>query len=163
MMINKEYLFPTKLVGPYNLINDGVFYGTEDYTWDFKLHWPHMSIDYVENNTNVNVIIPAGSEEQAEANLAKIARISRLYIMSRVPGPSQPILEYRVAKDIDVLEEVLQFQLEILQTWGGYNSLYKTDTEGTIGEAAELYFQGSSMNQRLYSYSVPMDKYRKDY
>ena len=58
--------------------------------------------------------------------------------MSRLPVISQQMLEYRVAKDIQVLEIILQFQLEILQTWGGYQSMYRikdSENQSSIGQA----------------------------
>ena len=80
--------------------------------------------------------------KKAEAELLKIARLTKSYIHSRVPLIARKHLEYRIAKDEDLLNEILQVQIEILQTWGGYDSLYTVEgwhNEKSIGEAAINY------------------------
>lgn len=125
-----------------------------------------MTLDYVEDQLGVNLVVPAGSLEQAEQNLAKVSRISRLWAMSKIPRVSTGHLEYRVAKDPGVLQEVLQFQLEILQSWGGYNSLYRVidgEASGSVGKAAELFFKMSSIGRSLYSFRIDEEDVRSDY
>ena len=86
--------------------------------------------------------------------------------MSRVPVISRRQLEYRVAKDIDILEEILQFQLQILETWGGYQSMYRvkdSDNQQTIGQAAIEFISGTSVFATRYDWNVDDENYRKDY
>ena len=86
--------------------------------------------------------------------------------MGNIPTTSTGHLEYRVAKDPDVLQEVLQFQLEILQSWGGYNSLYRVidgESSGSVGKAAELFYNMSSLSRALYSFRIDPDDVRSDY
>lgn len=125
-----------------------------------------MTLDYIEDNLGINLVIPAGSLEQAEQNLSKVSRVSRLWAMGHIPTVSGGHLEYRVAKDPDVLQEVLQFQLEILQSWGGYNSLYRVidgEASGSVGRAAELFYKMSSLGRSLYSFSIDPEDVRRDY
>ena len=125
-----------------------------------------MTLDYVEDQLGVNLVVPAGSLEQAEQNLAKVSRVSRLWAMSHIPRVSTGHLEYRVAKDPDVLQEVLQFQLEVLQSWGGYNSLYRVidgEASGSVGKAAELFHKTSSIGRSLYSFRIDEEDVRSDY
>lgn len=166
MAINKNYTFPIKSNGPGHLIHDNQWFGTDEFTWNFKTHWPELTLDYVEDNLGVNLVVPAGSLEQAEQNLAKVSRVSRLWAMGHIPTVSTTHLEYRVAKDPDVLQEVLQFQLEILQSWGGYNSLYRVidgEASGSVGKAAELFYKMSSLGRALYSFRIDPDDVRRDY
>jgi hypothetical protein len=168
-MVNKNYTFPVKATGPANCIApDGYFYGDLDFTWNFGIHWPVMTVEYVENQTGVNITAGAGgTNEKVEANLLKIARISRQYIMSRLPyDHTRRILEYRVAKDENIRREILLFQLEILQTWGGYNSLYRiTDkyNQQSIGQAAIDFIEGTTVLIQYYTYALEDINYRGGY
>lgn len=165
-MINKEYSFLTKEHGPNALIHDGAFYGDSRFTWDFFTHWPVLTVEFAEQLSGKNLSTLAGSLELAEAELLKIAKISRLFIMNRIPIISRRQLEYRVAKDTDILEEILQFQFEILQTWGGYQSMYRvkdSDNQQTIGRAAIEYIFGTTAFIGRYNWDVDAENYRKDY
>lgn len=163
---NKDFMFPVKALGPSNLMHNSKYYGDSNYTWNFHLHWPVITKEYVEKYTGVDLEAAAGRDlRQADMNLLKIATLSRGYILGKLPNVSRPILEFLVAKSSDYREEVLQFQLEILQTWGGYNSLYRVskDNYTSIGDAAEMYFKGSVLSQPFYSFNIPHGYYRKDY
>lgn len=163
-MLNKDYKFPIKATGPSYAMRDGFWYGDSNFTWDFLAHWPVLTIEFAEIQTGRNLSAAAGSYELAEAELLKISRLSRSYIMSRLPVVSQKMLEYRVAKDTEVLEIILQFQLEILQTWGGYQSMYRvkdSENQSSIGQAAEDFIRGTDLFAVRYDWSI--ERYREDY
>lgn len=167
-MLNKNYTFPTKATGPANCIYEGAYYGDDNFTWNFLVHWPVMTSEFVQAQTGVNILTGAGgSTEKVEANLLKIARISRQYIMQRLPyNEIRDILEYRVAKDEELLMQVLLFQLEILQTWGGYNSLYRiTDKQNqqSIGQAAIDFVEGTTLLAQYYAFYLDKELIRGDY
>ena len=165
-MINKDYTFLTKESGPNALIHEGAFYGDSKFTWDFFAHWPVLTIEFAELVTGKNLSTAAGSLELAEAELLKISNISKLYIMNRIPVISRRQLEYRVAKDRDILDEILQFQLQILETWGGYQSIYRvkdSDNQQSIGKAAIEFIFGTSVFAAKYNWHVDEEDYRKDY
>jgi hypothetical protein len=168
-MLNKNYTFPTKSTGPSNCISsDGLYYGNLNFTWNFLIHWPVMTIDFVETQLGVNITAGAGgTTEKVEANLLKIARISREYIMARLPyNQIRQFLEYRIAKDTDLLLDILLFQLEIIQTWGGYNSLYRiTDKQNqqSIGKAAIEFIEGTTALVQYYSRTLRPELIRSDY
>jgi hypothetical protein len=169
-MINRNYTFPTKATGPANCIApDSNYYGDDNFTWNFLIHWPVMSMDFVQSQLGVNLSAEAqlGSTEAAEFNLLKIARISRQYIMQRLPyNQIRDILEYRAAKDEELLKNILLFQLEILQTWGGYNSLYRiTDKQNqqSIGRAAIDYVEGTTILIQYYNFTLDKELIRVDY
>lgn len=168
-MLNKNYTFPEKVSGPSNcLAPDGKFYGDSNFTWNFLIHWPVMTVAFVEAQTGMSITAGAGgSTLKVEANLLKIARISREYIMARLPyNQIRQKLEYRIAKDEDLLVQALLFQLEIIQTWGGYNSLYRiTDkmNQQSIGKAAIEYIEGTTILAQYYSTTLTQDLIRTDY
>lgn len=167
-MFNKEYEFPIKEVGPGNCVApDGLFYGNDKFTWNFDIHFPVLTKDYASDQTGENVIaLQNGSNEKAEAELLKIARLTRAYIFARVPSIARAHLEYRIAKDISLLIDILQAQIEVLQTWGGYDSLYTIkdgSNEKSIGEAAKNYIESLGIFSCYYSWRIEDDEYRRGY
>ena len=167
-MLNKLYTFPIKATGPGNCIApDGLYYGTDKFTWNFDIHFPVLTIDYAAGQTAENLLsLQNGSTEKAEAELLKIARLTKAYIHSRVPLIARKHLEYRIAKDQDLLNEILQVQIEVLQTWGGYDSLYTVEDGGnekSIGEAAVNYIKSLDIFATYYAWTIDSDDYRSDY
>lgn len=167
-MLDKNYTFPTKISGPGNCIGpDGQYYGNDKFTWNFDIHFPVLTIDYASDQTGENLLsLQNGSTEKAEAELLKIARLTKAYILSKVPLIARKHLEYRIAKDPDLLNEILQVQLEVLQTWGGYDSLYTVEAEGgekSIGEAAKNYINSLDLFVTYYTWRIDPEDYRKDY
>lgn len=167
-MLNRNYTFPTKVSGPGNSIApDGLYYGTDKFTWNFDIHFPVLTIDYAAGQTGENLIsLQNGSTEKAESELLKIARVTKAYIQSRVPLIGRKHLEYRIAKDTDLLNDILQAQIEILQTWGGYDSLYTVEdgaNEKSIGEAAKNYLNSLDIFVTRYTWILEPSDYRKDY
>jgi hypothetical protein len=166
-MLNRDFVIPTKESGPSNCIApDSLYYGNLNYTWNFSIHFPVVTIDYAENNTGVTLSSAAGSTNMAEANLLKIAKLSRTYIFSKIPMIARKHLEYRIAHDEELIQDILNFQIEILQTWGGYESLYRvTDSENqkSIGKAAEEFIKGIDIWATYYVWNISTDEYRNGY
>jgi len=166
-MINRNYTFPTKVSGPGNCIApDGEYYGNDKFTWNFDIHFPVLTNEYAAEQTGRNLIIgQGGSTEKVEAELLKIARLAKSYLFSKVPLIGRKHLEYRIAKDEDLLNDILQYQLEILQTWGGYDSLYtiKDGAEKGIGEAAVNYLKSLDIWSAYYIWRISDEEYRGDY
>lgn len=168
MAINKDYSFPIKATGPGNCMSsDGLYYGTDKFTWNFDIHFPVLTIDYAAGQTGENLLaLQNGSTEKAEAELLKIARLTKSYIHSKVPIIARRHLEYRIAKDEDLLNEILQAQIEVLQTWGGYDSLYTVQdgsNEKSIGQAAMNYLNSLDIFTTYYAWRLEPSDYRKDY
>lgn len=166
-MMNRAYEFPVKSSGPSNCIaSDGLYYGTIKWTWSFDIHFPVLTIDYASNQTGVNLISGAGSTQRAEANLLKIAKLARTHIFSRLAIISKNHAEYRIAHDEDLINEMLQFQIEILQTWGGYESLYRvtdSDNQKSIGKAAEDFIKTVDIWTNYYMWRLEKDEIRNGY
>ena len=62
------------------------------------------------------------------------------------------------------MQSILQFQLEILQTWGGYQSMYRvkdSENQSSIGQAAEDFIRGTNLFAVRYDWSI--ERYREDY
>jgi hypothetical protein len=166
-MLNRTYTFPTKETGPANCIYDGLYYGTEKFTWNFDIHFPVLTKEYAEDMTGEALLsLQNGSTEKVESELLKIARLTKSYIMSRVPLIARKHLEYRIAKDEDLLNEILQAQIEILQTWGGYDSLYTVEdgaNEKSIGQAGINYLNSLDIFITYYVWRLEASDYRSDY
>lgn len=167
-MLNHDYKFTEKSTGPSNCITStGKFYGDLSFTWNFTMHWPVITLDYAENQTAKDLTIGAGGDTTvAEAELLKIAKLSKAYIFNRLPLIARNHLEYRVAKDTELLQQILDFQIEILQTWGGYQSLYRVNdvkTYASIGQSAEEYINGADVFAIYYNWQIPAGMFRGDY
>jgi hypothetical protein len=166
-MLNKEYTFPTKVSGPANCqAPDAEYYGTLRWTWNFDIHFPVITVDYANSVTGKNLASGAGSTALAEANLLKIATLARTYIHSKLAVIARNHLEYRIAHDTDLIQDMLQFQLEILQTWGGYESLYRVtdaDNQKSIGMAAEDFIKGVDIWSRYYTWRLETEDIRNGY
>ena len=166
-MMNHNYELPIKITGPSNCIaDDGQFYGTLKWTWNFDNHFPVMTVDYAENQTGRNLSTGAGSLQLAKANLLKIAKLAKTHIFNRVALIAKNHLEYRIAHDEELINEMLQLQLEILQTWGGYESLYRvTDSvnQTSIGSAAIEYAKTLQIYSTYYSWRIPEGSLRVGY
>lgn len=158
MAINAEFTFPEKENG---------LYGNLDYTWDFVNHWPILTIDYLENETGVNLASKKGNAELAAIELAKVSKLSKLFLFKQLLRETQYKLEYIIAKDQDVLYEVLQYQVHIFEAGfvdGGWLSMYETTDEygikSTIGMAAEDYLLTSSLRTNQYKMEIDVDLLR---
>ena len=167
-MLNHNYTFTEKATGPTNcMTSTGKFYGNLSFTWNFNMHWPVITLDYAENQTAKDLTIGAGGDATvAEAELLKIAKLSKTYIFNRLPLIARDMLEYRVAKDTELLQQILDFQIEILQTWGGYQSLYRVtekDVYKSIGRAGEEFIRGTNVFATYYNWQIPDGALRGDY
>jgi len=164
--VNYDYTFPIKSTGPANCINDGSYYGTIKWTWNFDIHWPIVTLDYAEGQTGKNLLAGAGSTALANAELLRIAKIQRMTLMKKIPLVAKSNLEYLVAHNEDLMNDLSLGQLEILQSWGGYNSLYRiTDStnQQSIGKAAMLYHDSLGIYTTYYMWKIPVDMYRVGY
>lgn len=144
-MLDHAYTFPTKPSGPANCqASDGLYYGTIRWTWNFDFHFPVVTVDYATAQTGKNLSAGAGSTALAEANLLKIAKLAKTHLFSKLPLIARNHAEYRIAHDEELINDMLQYQIEILQTWGGYESLYRvtdSDNQKSIGKAAEDFIK----------------------
>jgi hypothetical protein len=168
-MLDFNYTLPVKASGPANCIApDGLYYGTINWTWNFAIHGPVMTIEYAENNTGETLAeATAGSLVKAEAELLKIARLTKDYVMNRIASKdTKEKFEYRLAHDTDLINDWLIFQLNVLQTWGGYDSMFRVTDSGnqqSIGKAAEDYVKGLNIWSGKIKWEIPDGGYRSGY
>ena len=162
MALNTEFTFPEKELG---------LYGNLDYTWNFTTHWPELTLDYLENMTGVNLVTKKrGSTEQAEIELKKVSRLSKLFLFNKILSNSKPLLEYMVAKDQEKLYEVLEYQVHIFEAGfvdGGWISMYETtdqnSAKSSIGQAAEMFLSSSNLSRKRLNFYVDKAVIRSDY
>ena len=166
-MLNRGYTLPTKATGPGNSIApDGIYYGTDKFTWNFDIHFPVLTIDYASDQTGKNLVSGAGTTALAEANLLKIAKLSKTHIFSKLAVIARNHAEYRIAHDEELINDMLQFQIEILQTWGGYESLYRVtdaDNQKSIGKAAEEFIKTVDIWTTYYTWRLETTDIRSGY
>jgi len=150
MALNASFIFPTKEVG---------LSGTNDYTWNFKTHWPELTQEYIEELTGYNLADKAGSDEKAKSQIKLVSRISKSFLMGQLLRKTRDILEYYVAKDNEYLQMVLLYQAEIFMAGfvdGGWISMYETTDEyglkSTLGKAAEDYLKSSDLSIARYNF-----------
>lgn len=156
-MLNKEFTFPDKELG---------LSGTDDYTWNFKTHWPELTQEYIEELTGYNLANKAGSDEKAKSQIKLVSRLSKSFLMSKLLRKTRNTLEYFVAKDNDYLQQVLLYQAEIFVSGfvdGGWISMYETTDEyglkSTIGMAAEQYLESSDLTIARYRFDVRPEEF----
>ena len=153
MAYNKDFTFPAKANG---------LFGDDNYTWDFVNHWPILTEYYLEQNTGFKLSDKKGSVELATAELKKVSKLSKIVLFSMLRKETQYQTEIRVAKDSDLLQEAMQFQLHIFESGfvdGGWLSMYETTDEygikSHIGKAAEDFLFMSEL--RIDNYTTPID------
>ena len=71
MALNKDFTFPEKEVG---------LYGNADYTWNFRNHWPELTIEFIEEMTGYNLGDKAGSDEKAGYQIKLVSRLSKSFL-----------------------------------------------------------------------------------
>lgn len=157
MSLNINFTFPEKENGKY---------GTLDYTWNFKNHWPELTQEYIEELTGYDLANKAGSDEKAGEQIKLVSRLSKTVLMNMTLRKSRPTLEYFVAKNSEYLDMVLLYQAEIFMSGfvdGGWLSMYETTDEyglkSTIGRAAEEYLKSTDLSIKRYNYQIPSGKY----
>jgi len=151
-MLNKDFTFPIKELG---------LSGTDEYTWNFKTHWPELTQEYIEELTGYNLADKAGSDEKAKSQIKLVSRVSKSFLMNKLLRKTRDILEYFVAKDNDYLQQVLLYQAEIFMAGfvdGGWISMYETTDEygikSTIGKAAEDFLASSRLSTQRYNFHL---------
>ena len=153
MALNENFTFPEK--------ENGLF-GTDEYTWDFDNHWPILTNSFLEDETGVSLAAKKGNTELATVELKKISKLSKIFLYEKLLKETQFKLEYFVAKDSEVLREVMEYQVQIFEAGfvdGGWLSMYETTDEygikSSIGMAAEDYLFTSSL--RIQQYDILID------
>lgn len=150
MPLNENYTFPELGYGKY---------GTEDFVWNFKTHWPELTQDYIEDLTGYDLANKAGSDYKAQQQIKTVSRLSKSFLFKKLKRDTQQTLTYFVAKDTDFLNEALLYQIEIFMAGfvdGGWISMYETTDEygikSSIGKAAEDFLDSSILTIAQYSY-----------
>ena len=139
-----------------------------EFTWDMFLHFPIVSIDFVAEKAGINLIEHTGSEAEAENLLKQLAKVAKDYIMSRVPLKSREYQEFRLSRDLDVLYEVLEFQIAFViaaTTTGSVYDLYSINRIGAMKPGIvgiENAFAILSTKFRTFE-KVPRSLYRVGY
>lgn len=143
---------------PLHIGPNGESYGNDKYDWSFELHWPVLSLDYYTLLTGENLAQNLdGNQTKAQAELFKIARLQKTYIKSLL-GNQHVIkyIEYEVAHDSDLINQLLLGQIEILGTEGGYTSYFTVgdNNQPSLGKQAEEFHKNLGIYQNYRHYIV---------
>lgn len=113
----------------------------EDFIWDHFFHTPIVTPKFVANKLGIDLVSHAGSERQAEKMLASIAKTAKDYLFGRLPMRSRDYQEFRLSRDIDLLNNYLEYQCAFVIAAVNTGSVYDLYNV-TKGDAARPYIAG---------------------
>lgn len=97
---------------------------TNMFTWNMFIHFPVLKSQFVAETIGIDLISHAGSEAQADALLQQIAKISKDFLFGRLPIRSREYQEFRLSREVDVIKEVLEYQLAFVIASTASGSLF---------------------------------------
>lgn len=106
---------------PLNLLSDGVIYND-------KTHRYRWTTDKIAEITGDSPVVSEGSIPLADRHMDRISQIIYTYMYSRVARSNRDMLEFRISRDTDLAQVVLDAQL----------LLYEADR---INGAVKIYYQ----------------------
>ena len=56
---------------------------SNDYTWDYKLHFPVPTLNYIEQRTGQSMLARFNSVQQAEGNLVALVRSAKNFLFKK--------------------------------------------------------------------------------
>lgn len=111
---------------------------SNDYTWDYKLHFPVPTLNYIEQRTGQSMLARFNSVQQAEGNLVALVRSAKNFLFKNRLDEKEQV--YTIAHDRDRLYEVLEYILEFINfafTTGDYADFFKLENTSKKSQALE--------------------------
>lgn len=109
---------------------------SDTFEWDYVLHFPIPTANYVLNRTGIDIMsLKNNLEQQAKGELLLLTRTARNYIFRNKSVQQRRTIEWLIAHDIVTLMDVLEFVLEFIQiayTSGEYDNIFKTQTNDKL-------------------------------
>ena len=97
-----------------------------DFTWDYKLHFPVPTLNYITQRTGEDLLKLFNTELEANGKTISLTRSAKQFLFkNRV---DEKAWEYEIAHNIDLLYEVLEYILEFINfafITGDYIDYYK--------------------------------------
>lgn len=144
-----------------NIIN---FYDySQDFIWDYKLHFPIPTRTYILNRTGEDMLSKFGTETEADAVILKMTRFAKNYLL---PIRNNMLKwEYKIARDIDLLYEVLEYVLGFIDyaiIMGRYDEMFNKIDKNERIPSLEIAKQNLSVSRNAGFY-VPEGEIRVGY
>lgn len=109
---------------------------SDTFEWDYVLHFPIPTANYVLNRTGIDIMaLKNNLEQQAKGELLLLTRTARNYIFRNKSVQQRKTIEWLIAHDIETLMNVLEFVLEFIQisyTSGEYDNIFKLQTNDKL-------------------------------
>ncbi len=144
-----------------NIVN---FYEySNDFYWDFKLHFPIPTLNYILNRTGEDLLAKFETETEANAVVIKVVRTAKNYLFNSRTDMLK--WEYAIARDIDMIYEILEYLLAFIDfsiIMGRYDDLFISIEKGKIFNVLEMAKDNLKAN-RSATFYVPNDKIRVGY
>lgn len=109
---------------------------SDTFEWDYVLHFPIPTVNYVLNRTGIDIMsLKNNLEQQAKGELLLLTRTARNYIFRNKSVQQRKTIEWLIAHDIETLMNVLEFVLEFIQisyTSGEYDNIFKLQTNDKL-------------------------------
>lgn len=97
----------------------------DTFTWDFFLHTPVVTSKFVSGKFGIDLVAFSGSEIQANKMLTTIAKTAKDYIFARLPMRSRDYQEFRLSREIDLLNNYLEYQCAFVIAAVNTGSVYE--------------------------------------
>lgn len=85
-----------------------------DSTYDFKLHMPIPSLDFIRQETGEDLIILSGTESKAKAHVKNLTKLAMSYVLADKIRNTRYKLEYLIAKNAEYRYAFLNFVAQIV-------------------------------------------------
>lgn len=136
---------------------------SQDFIWDYKLHFPIPTLTYILNRTGEDILSKYGTETEANSTILKITRFAKNYLLQTRDNMLK--WEYKIARDIDLLYEVLEYLLSFIDyaiIMGRYDELFNRIDKNEVIPSLEIAKQNLSVSRNAGFY-IPHSEIRVGY
>lgn len=144
-----------------NIVNFNEY--SNDFYWDFKLHFPIPTLNYILNRTGEDLLAKFETETEANAVVLKVSRTAKNYLFNSRTDMLK--WEYAIARDIDMIYEVLEYLLSFIDfsiIMGRYEDLFMSIEKGKIFNSLQMAKENMKAN-RTATFYIPNDEIRVGY
>lgn len=136
---------------------------SNDFYWDFKLHFPIPTLNYILNRTGEDLLAKFETETEANGVVLKVSRTAKNYLFNSRTDMLK--WEYVIARDIDMIYEVLEYLLSFIDfsiIMGRYDDLFMSIEKGKIFNSLQMAKENMKAN-RTATFYIPNDEIRVGY
>jgi len=144
-----------------NIVNFNEY--SNDFYWDFKLHFPIPTLNYILNRTGEDLLAKFETETEANGVVLKVSRTAKNYLFNSRTDMLK--WEYAIARDIDMIYEVLEYLLSFIDfsiIMGRYDDLFMSIEKGKIFNSLQMAKENMKAN-RTATFYIPNDEIRVGY